>query len=444
MKKSCLLFGIIKFHLLCVLLSSPLEAQFVEPKFDEITPVIIPKCVIQDSYGFIWICSVEGLVKYDGNKLKSYNHIPYDSTSISNNSVLTIAEDEIGNLWIGTEDGLNYFDQKTDIFTIYKHNKNNPNSIGSDRIAKILINDDGSLWLGTRDKGIIYMDFDSTGIATFKEYDLNNDPQPAISIGEDYILDLFKDKHDKIWIGTRDGGLILLDPLSGEITHFKHDPNNLNSISSNTVSSICEDDSGNLWIGTGYHEYADGEGLNKLDPNNSKFIHYKHDLNDPSSLCSNNISSLMIDKDNILWIGTEDNYINSIQISELLSGKNPHFIHYSNLDWVIVRSIYEDRSGNIWFSFDGYSVYKYNKQQNSFIWYNYNEKYPGSLSLDDVLMVQEDGSGNLWFGGYGLEQYNPVTGKITHYSYDSNNPQGLSSPYILSICENKEGLLLDW
>ena len=111
--------------------------QFVEPKFDEISPVIIPRCVIQDSYGFIWICSVEGLVKYDGNKLKSYNHIPYDSTSISNNSVLTIAEDEIGNLWIGTKDGLNYFDQKTDIFTIYKHNKNNPSSIGSDRIAKI-------------------------------------------------------------------------------------------------------------------------------------------------------------------------------------------------------------------------------------------------------------------------------------------------------------------
>jgi len=243
-------------------ISVPLHAQFIEPKFDEITPVIMPMCVFQDSYGFIWIGDQAGLIKYGGYELKRYTQIPFDSTSLSSNWVMTIKEDKKGNLWVGTQGGgLNYFDQRTEKFTRFMHDKNNLNSISSNTIFSILINKDGSLWLGTLDQGLIYMSFDSNGVAYYKNYDLSIDPNPLVRKGDNFVLDLYKDRQGNIWIGTLEGGLKLLDPVTGELTHFKNDPDNPTSISSNTVSSICEDDLGNLWIGTGHSELKEGNDI---------------------------------------------------------------------------------------------------------------------------------------------------------------------------------------
>jgi ligand-binding sensor domain-containing protein len=442
MKKDYLLSGKIIILLLCALLSTPLSAQFVEPKFDEIKPIVMPKCILEDSYGFIWIGSQEGLIKYDGYNLKKYTQIPFDSTSLSNNWIMSIKEDKKGNLWIGTRGGgLNYFDQRTETFTRFMHDKNNNNSISSNTILKILVNDDSSLWLGTPDQGLVHMRTNSTGIVSYKNYDLNIIPNPQVSSGDNYVLDLYKDGADKIWIGTLEGGLKLLDPVTGELTHFKHNPDNPTSISSNTVSSICEDDLGNIWIGTGHYmlPVAAGNGLNKFDPNTKQFIHYTHDPENPSSLCSNNISSLLIDQKGILWVGSLYNKLNSIPISGLLSSRNPHFTHYSDFDEINVNSIYEDRAGNIWIAFRGWSIYKLNRQQNSFIWYRHIENNPNSLSTNGVHMVQVDKSGKIWFCSTKLEKYDPITGNVFHYLQDPDNPLGLSSDYVLSICEDKYG-----
>lgn len=227
------------------------------------------------------------------------------------------------------------------------HDKNNPNTISSNTILRVLVNNDGSLWLGTLDQGLIYMKIDSNGVANYKNYDLSIDPNPLVRKGDNFVLDLYKDRQGNIWIGTLEGGLKSLDPVTGELTHFKNDLDIPTSISSNTVSSICEDDLGNLWIGTGHSELKEGNGLNKFDPHTEQFIHYKHDPEVPSSLCSNNISSLLIDNEGILWIGSLDNQLNSIPIAELLVSQKPHFTHYTGFDRNTVNSIYEDRLGNI-------------------------------------------------------------------------------------------------
>ena len=182
-----------KFLLLCALLSTPLSAQSVVPKFDKLPPVIISNCVLHDSYGFIWIGDQGGLIKYDGYKFKRYTQIPFDSTSLSNNWVMAIKEDKKGNLWVGTHGGgLNYFDQRTQKFTQFKHDKNNPNTISSNIIFRILVNNDGSLWVGTMDQGLIYMKIDSNGTAYYKNYDLNIDPNPPVRSGDNFVLDLYK------------------------------------------------------------------------------------------------------------------------------------------------------------------------------------------------------------------------------------------------------------
>jgi signal transduction histidine kinase/streptogramin lyase len=131
--------------------------------------------------------------------------------------------------------------------------------------------------------------------------------------------------------------------------------------------------------------------------------------------------------------------VNSIPIAEILSSRKPHFTHYSDFDRNTVNSIDEDRSGNIWISFFGRTVYKFNKQQNPFIWYRHIENNPNSLSSRSVSMVQEDKSGNIWFGTDGLDLYDPIAGKFKHYPYDPGNPLGLNSNNISSICEDNYG-----
>jgi signal transduction histidine kinase/ligand-binding sensor domain-containing protein/DNA-binding response OmpR family regulator len=440
MKKDYFLSRKIILFILCAFLSLTLHAQTIVPKFDKLPPVLISNCVLQDSYGFIWIGDEGGLIKYDGYKFNRYINIPFDSTSLSNNWVMAIKEDKKGNLWVGTRGGgLNYFDQRAEKFTRFMHDKNNPNTISSNIIFRILVDNDGSLWLGTLDQGLIYMKIDSNGVTNYKKYNLDSDTKQNIRSGENFVLDIYKNKQGKLWIGTIEGGLKLLDPVTGGLTHFKNDPEDPTSISSNIVSSICEDDFGNLWIGTGHEMLTEGNGLNKLDPDTKQFIHYNHDPEDPSSLGSNKISSLLIDQDGTLWIGTLDNKLNSIPISELLSSRKPHFTHYSDFDGNNVNSIYEDRLGNIWISFSGMSVYKFNKQQNPFIWYRHIKDNPNGLSGTFVYMVQVDKSGNIWFGTDGLDQYDPVTGRFKHFPYDPDNPQALSSGQVVSMDEDKYG-----
>jgi len=209
--------------------------------------------IFQDSNGFMWFGTWAGLNKYDGYDFKVYKHDPGNPNSLSNNIVKSIYEDQSGVLWIGTRDGLNKFDREKEKFTQYKNELNNPNSLSNNNVESIYEDQSGVLWIGTR------------------------------------------------------AGLNKLVPSNNEgssptFTHYKKEPNNPHSLSGNKVYSIYEDQSAVLWIGT-------LGGLNKLVPSDnerspSTFIHYKHDPNNPNSLSANNVKSIYEDRSGVLWIGT--------------------------------------------------------------------------------------------------------------------------------------------
>jgi signal transduction histidine kinase/ligand-binding sensor domain-containing protein len=428
------------FLLTCISISiARPQSQFVEPKFERLSSIVIPNCVLQDTFGFIWIGSQGGLLRYDGYQYKHFNQIPFDTTTLSNNWVETLQEDSNGNLWIGTwGGGLNYFNQKTEKFTRYIIEKDQSVEMSSVNISSMIINDDGSLWIGTREPGLIYMSIDQNGKSTYKYYNLRNDPDSSARLGENFVLTLFKDSQEKLWIGTINGGLTWLDPETDEQRHFQHEPDNPASLSSNIVSSICEDDSGNIWVGTGHFMWQRGSGLNKFNPQNGQFTHFRHDSDDPESIGSNNISSLLIDSEGILWIGTIRNYLDAIPLADLYSQRKPKFTHYKNFDRDIINSIYEDRLGNIWISLFGRGVHKVDQQQNPFIWYHYLANDINSLR-SSAAMVQTDKAGNIWFGGGGLDRYDPKTGQFIHYYARPDNPKALNSRKTTSICQDKYG-----
>ena len=166
-------------------------------------------CLFQDSKGFIWIGTEDGLSRYDGYTFRRYAHDQENLASLSHNNIQVIYEDSADSgkvLWIGTKGGgLNRFDLETGQFVRYLHVPNDPTSLSDSDVECI-----------------------------------------------------FKDSRGVYWIGTGGGGLNRFDRKSGKFVSYQHNPDDPHSLSRNNVSSICEDHLGNLWIAT-----LSG-GLNKL------------------------------------------------------------------------------------------------------------------------------------------------------------------------------------
>jgi signal transduction histidine kinase/ligand-binding sensor domain-containing protein len=424
----------LKFIFLYFLICLTLWPQTVDPKSDQI-PAVMPQCVLQDSYGFIWIGTQEGLLRYDGYKTISYKQTPFDSTSLSHNYVTEIKEDHLGNLWIGTiGGGLNYFDQNTEKFKHYLHDPESENSIGSNSIMKILINDDGSLWLGTLDNGFTHMRFDENARPLYSRYTKSVPPE----LGYYGIMDMYLDKRGFLWLGTYGLGLERLNIASGEMKSYQHDPYNPASISNNSVHSFCEDDSGIFWMGTGFHIFKNGGGLNKFNPQTEEFTSFRHDPDNPNSLSSDIITGLLIDKNNGLWIGTFGKGLQYIPLKDLYNNRKPRF---KNVSSTSIQSIYEDRLGNIWVSPWAFYLTKYDYQQNPFYYLKHVKGNPKSLGGRGAFCIYIDSSHNIWIGHSrsGVTKYNPQSGRYKHYRHKGNDQNSLRENSIRAVAEDSKG-----
>jgi ligand-binding sensor domain-containing protein len=106
--------------------------------------------IIQDSKGFIWIGTQNGLNRFDGYNFKVYRHNPQNLNSLSDYPVHCITEDPDGFLWIGTRDGLNRFDPRTEKFVHFHHDPEDETSISSNVIWSVLIDKLKNIWIATR------------------------------------------------------------------------------------------------------------------------------------------------------------------------------------------------------------------------------------------------------------------------------------------------------
>ncbi len=418
-----------------------LQAQEVHPRFEDYKN-IFPTCVYQDSFGFLWIGTQVGLTRYDGYSFKRYTVALNDSNAISNLWVTDIDEDHRGNLWIGTYGGgLNYYDQKTGRFVHHALTNAASGGVASDFINALTADDDGSVWLGTGDRGVIHLTVDSGGTPRWKRYDLTDPASSTPPKGQNFILALHKDREGYVWAGTIRGGLTRIYPRTGDVRHYRNEPGNPLSLSHNTVGSICEDEAGNLWIGTGFEAIPDGGGINMFDRNTEQFRRFKHDALDPTSLPSDRIGSLLIDRGGTLWIGTLDEGLASIPLHGLAVGKKTSFTSYPDLRKEIIVSLYEDRWGNVWASTFGSLLYKHDSLQNPFIHYRRYAGKANSMSSTGVQSVFFDRSGNLWFGFYstGLDRYDPRPGRFTHYRHRPDDPRSIGADRINGICEDDSG-----
>ena len=392
--------------------------------------------IFQDSRGYLWIGTQDGLNRYDGYTFKVFKHDPDDPNSISHNGILSIAEDKDGSLWIGTwGGGLNRYDPSTEKFTRYLNDPNDLSSLSEETVTSIKLDSKGSLWVGTLG-GLELYDPETDGFEHIK-----NNPDDSNSLSSNAISAIFEDSKGQLWIGTgangvEGSGLYRIDPSTGKITRYQHDKSNPESLASNNISSIVEAPDGTLWIATGGFSLHGG-GLDQFDPRTGKAKHFTYNPENEHSLSENDLMGLWLDPNGMLWIGAWSSGLNRMSLSD-----PGNFTRYQNdpyfpgsLSGNEVWTLYQDRSGILWIGTSHSGINKLSANRGQFSLYRNSPTNPTSLSSNAIGAFSEDKRGDIWIAtwGSGLDRFNPQDGSFEHYRHDPENINSLSDDMFMEV-----------
>ena len=442
--------------------------------------------LVQDDNGFIWIASIDGLLRYDGYKFVAYKNNFNDSASISDNTVAYLSKGKDNRIWIGTySGGVNVLDANTGKFNNYQNNLNNKNSLSSNRVWAVLEDDEGIVWAGT-DNGLNRIDTKTGKVTRYLHEEGNKN-----SLCENNILSLSKDKHGVLWIGTANGlsrAPLDLNHYVREFNNYKNTGNDISSLGSNIVMSFRETHDGSMYVGTAngiskfisaknnfettrfsvqpdsvsgrvysyLNSYGDNairsiyedksgklwvstdKGLKILNPVTWTYVSYLAEPGNRQAISADLLSGMMEDKAGNLWIGSLAGGLNKVDLKPqkfLLCQTqygNPAKLSKSN-----VRSIYINSKNTLWIgTFEG-GVNYMNEDEEEF--HLFKEK---ELATANVWAVFEDKKKQMWFGtSKGLFCYNPVNDKLKQYNFDKNNSETISNDIVRCMFEDTKGNL---
>lgn len=297
-------------------------------------------------------------------------------------------------------------------------------------VESVIHDNKGFLWLATHDGLNRYDGYQ------FKHF--RHDPQNPNSLSNSFVTIIYEDSQGQLWVGTKGGGLNRFDADTQTFTRFVHDDVDLQSLSHNYVTSIVEDQQGTLWVGTL------GGGLNQFDTDTGKFLHFKASDNGRIGLSHNMVRSILEDSLGNLWIGTEGGGVNRF---DTRTGRFKHYRHSksdnTSLSHDVVYDIAEDTQGTIWVGTYGGGLNRFDRKSQTFSAFRYESNNPNSLSYNKIWSLEYDKDGGIWVGtdGQGLSFYDVKQDKFTHFKHQSSDSHSLSHNSIRAIYQDDKGLL---
>jgi ligand-binding sensor domain-containing protein/signal transduction histidine kinase len=388
-------------------------------------------CILQDSRGFMWFGTNDGLNRYDGYDFVVYQAEPGSDRGLSHDTVTSLTEDESGGLWIGTHGGLDRLDLESERFTHYGSDEENPQSLIDDEVLVVYQDSARTLWVGTSG-GLDRLD---RGANQFAHYRADTDDRS--SLPDNRVMSIYEDNSGVLWIGTW-RGLSRWDRGRGGFTHYELAPVDATELGHNAVQSIVEDSTGTLWVGTG------GSGFYRFDREKEQFSQFLVDPQDASGSVHNDVRSICEDQTGMLWLATDGGGLYQFDRDEkrlVPYQKDPQ--DSGSLSSNYVNAIYESRRGVLWIGTSGGGISKLDRDKHKFALYQADPSDLGSLSHNRVLALFEDEEGNLWVGtdGGGLDKLDRGSGMFTHYTHDHDDPYSLRNNCVTAIDQGRDGIL---
>ncbi|MFN8206694.1 MAG: two-component regulator propeller domain-containing protein [Bacteroidales bacterium] len=436
--------------------------------------------ICQDTTGFLWLGTMDGLNRYDGYTFKIYHPIQGDSSSLSNMTIRSLFSDHTGTLWIGTENGLNRYIPEKDAFKQYLNDPDDSASLGNNIVVCFTEDALGNLWIGTRGGGLnlynrekdcftrylvtehgirsIDGNFLSTILAEGSGEDRN------LLIGSDKgfysfnpakgsfnflaavsnhflrsITCIVNENNETTWLGTWGAGLLRWNRKTNEIMQYQYRSGDPNSIPENIILSVLVDSGGTLWVGTR------GGGLAMYVPSGNNFIRILSDRLNPRSISDNTIQCSYIGQDGQLWFGTQFGGVNKFNPAQK-AFRNLYYSEDKNngLSSNLITSIAEDRNGIIWIGTRGGGLNMVKKDDGQMKTTRVFTRNSSDIPNNTIACLLEDHEQPLlWVGtdGSGLSRLNLKTLQWKNYPGNPGIPGSLSNAYLYSLDQEKDGSL---
>ncbi|MCU0425228.1 MAG: ATP-binding protein [Candidatus Kapabacteria bacterium] len=396
-------------------------------------------CMLQDSRGFMWFGTEDGLNRWDGHSFKVFRTNPRDTASLARSYIEALYEDKEGTLWVGTKGGLCRFNRATETFTTFRAD-GKPESLSNAYITSIVDDARGEyLWVGTYGGGLCRMD-KKTG--KFKTYRKNVGKEGALH--SDIVWRLAADKTGAVWVGTYDGGLYRYMSASDNFLRFSSDSSSGGSLGRSDIQALWADRLGRVWIGT------NRSGLWSFEyrpiSRSGEFKHFSNDPANPATIGSSKVSAVIETRSGEIWAATDNGLSAMNRALEQFQTYRKERAEPESLVNDEVLSLYEDRNGTVWVGTrDGISFF--NPKARKFLTYRALPNQVRGLSNNAVWAFAEDRDGKIWIGtedGLNRMESQPLSGGNGVFEVFRANdvfPNQLEENFISALCVARDGTL---
>ena len=339
-----------------------------------------------DEEGFLWMATPKGLARFDGKHSKIFSFLdPKDESFGMDARHLCQTKERI---WFSGNDGKLYFYSKIEHNVSIYHISIPGDSLEIKNSFTFIFHDlDENLWIGLKGNGLLYINQKTLQ----QQYFSYQEDNPNSLISND-VQDICQDETGDYWIATENG--ISVYNLKENI--FKNIANQRNKkkiLLSNNVNCIIEDHAGYIWIGTS------GAGLSRYNPPTQSRVDFVYNYYDKHSISNNFINDLYVDRDNKLWVSTK-NGLNKVDLNKA----KYDIIRYNNISSGVIakriNNVIQSPEGSIWVATHNNGLLHIKNREDRFTNPNFdinNEKIIGT----PISCLETDCLDRLWIGSQG-------------------------------------------
>ncbi|WP_276501713.1 ligand-binding sensor domain-containing protein [Terrimonas pollutisoli] len=460
------MFGLIVVSLQAVVLCAQTRLEFNHFTIENGLSSSSVLSITQDAKGFIWVGTMDGLNRYDGNKVKIFKSFYANNPKGANLKLTSLLADD-QQIWIGTNNGLYLYNNHTDSFRVFYHQPLSKKSISDNVINSLYKDKAGVVWVSTGNgltrvtkegEAFVFLPFllDNTefsrinnvyvvietesgrmmagtdaGIVSFLPAGKNGSISDVRHMLQGKsVVSIAKDKQQNYWVGINGNGVLKLNRQWQQVRQYAQN-NNEYPLLSNVIRKVYVDRKGRIWVGT-------LKGLNLIDPISGKAESYVSNANDPQTLYFNSIYDIFEDRQGNIWLAT---FFGGLNYVEAIA--KPFKVYSSNgtqksVSSNIISGIVEDQKKNLWIGTEAEGLNYFDRKANVFKWYKANgANKREALSSNLVKAVLIDKANNLWAGTYngGVDVFNPAGHKLKEFG-KSNGKNNNHSDKVLCLAKD--------